>query len=68
MVMFEQPPVAGCSGAPYLQMHLTAAPVTCVLNSPNYEALLSFTKVGLYICACLSLCRVCLSAITMRSP
>ena len=56
MVMFEQPPVAGCSGAAYLQMHLTAAPVTCVLNSPNYEALLSFTKVNIlwpvHACAC----------------
>ena len=66
MVMFEQPPVAGCSGAAYLQMHLTAAPVSCVLNSPNYEALLSFTKVcsfrPVHACACV----VCSRALIVR--
>ena len=44
MVMIEQPAPPGCSGPPYLQMHLASAPVTLVMNSPNYTALLAFCE------------------------
>lgn len=44
MVMLEQPAPPGCSGAPYLQMHLASAPVTLVMNNPNYTALLAFCE------------------------
>ena len=44
MVMLEQPPPPGCSGPPYLQMHLASVPVTLVMNNPNYTALLAFCE------------------------
>ena len=44
MVMIEQPPPPRCSGPPYLQMHLASAPVTLVMNNPNYRALLAFCE------------------------
>ena len=42
--MIEQPPPPGCSGPPYLQMHLASAPVTLIMNNPNYTALLAFCE------------------------
>lgn len=42
--MIEQAPPPGCSGPPYLQMHLASAPVTLVMNNPNYRALLAFCE------------------------
>ena len=44
MVMIEQPPPPGCTGPAYLQMHLASAPVTLVMNNPNYTALLAFCE------------------------
>ena len=44
MVMIEQPPPPGCTGPPYLQMHLASVPVTLVMNAPNYTALLAFCE------------------------
>ena len=44
MVMIEQPPPPGCTGAPYLQMHLATAPATLIMNNANYTALLAFCE------------------------
>ncbi len=42
--MIEQPPPPGCTGPAYLQMHLASAPVTLIMNNPNYTALLAFCE------------------------
>lgn len=44
MVMIEQAAPPGCSGPDYLQMHLASAPVTLIMNNPNYTALLAFCE------------------------
>ncbi|KAL0018632.1 hypothetical protein WJX77_009530 [Trebouxia sp. C0004] len=44
MVMIEQAAPPGCSGPAYLQMHLASAPVTLIMNNPNYTALLAFCE------------------------